>query len=147
MKEYRTRAQNKNTTRTFSCENRVIIIYKKCILGSSQSRFVPIMLLLLKESKIQCSFKIFLIKDNGYIICKLISPFNATDLFLYPLKTSEKTSGFLMFSGVVERDQCHVCLKGVWDIKFFVIFAVLFRRFKILNGSWKLWYHEMSCIN
>ena len=37
---------------------------------------------------------------------KLINPFHASGLFLYPLKTSE-TSAFLMFSGGTERDQCH----------------------------------------
>ena len=34
----------------------------------------------------------------------LINPFDATDLFLYPLKR-QKTRSFLMFSGGIERDQ------------------------------------------
>ena len=34
----------------------------------------------------------------------LFSPFHATDLFLYPLKTPENP-GFVIFSGVIERDQ------------------------------------------
>ena len=35
-----------------------------------------------------------------------LNPFHATDLFRYPLKTSEN-KGFLMFSGGIERDQWH----------------------------------------
>ena len=36
----------------------------------------------------------------------LLNPFNATDLFWYPLKTSENQR-LLMFSGVIKRDQWH----------------------------------------
>ena len=32
--------------------------------------------------------------------------FHATDLFLFPWK-HQKTSGFFMFSGIIERDQWH----------------------------------------
>ena len=40
---------------------------------------------------------------------KLANSFHATNLFLYPLKTSEnqKTRGFLMFSGGIKREQWH----------------------------------------
>ena len=44
-----------------------------------------------KYCKISCDF-----------ICNFINPFHAPGLFLYP-----KTSGFLMFSGGIERDRWH----------------------------------------
>ena len=37
----------------------------------------------------------------------LFNQFHPTGLFLYPLKTSE-VSGFLIFSGGIERDQSHI---------------------------------------
>ena len=37
----------------------------------------------------------------------LFNQFHLTGLFLYPLKTSE-VSGFLIFSGGIERDQSHI---------------------------------------
>ena len=43
-----------------------------------------------------------------------INPFHGTDLFLYPLKTSN-TSGFLMISGVIEVEYC--CLKYLKHIQ------------------------------
>ena len=37
--------------------------------------------------------------------CYFINPFHITGLFLYPLKTSENHSFFLMLLGGIERDQ------------------------------------------
>ena len=37
----------------------------------------------------------------------LINPFHDTDLFWYPLKTSENPWCFPVFSGGIERDQWH----------------------------------------
>ena len=43
------------------------------------------------------------LKRAYHIRTKAINPFHAIVLFLYPLKTLE----FLMFSGVIEREQWH----------------------------------------
>ena len=40
-----------------------------------------------------------------YHLSLMFNPFGATGLFLHPLKTLEKNSGFPQFSGVIERDQ------------------------------------------
>ena len=36
-----------------------------------------------------------------------VNPFHVTNLFLYPMKTSENQRGFLMFLGGIERGQWH----------------------------------------
>ena len=46
------------------------------------------------------SNKLVVLKDSRYI-----NPFYVTSLFLKPMETSESKRDFLMFSGVIERDQ------------------------------------------
>ena len=41
----------------------------------------------------------------NFVVRRIFNSFHATVLSLYPLKTSQKTSGFLMFSGGIEKNQ------------------------------------------
>ena len=56
------------------------------------------------EKKIKLIF--ILIQLSKLHEAGMFNPFHATDLFRYPLETSENQN-FLMFSGGIERDQWH----------------------------------------
>ena len=57
---------------------------------------------------------------------KNINPFDATGLFLYPLKTSENQR----FSGSIEREQWHHMVSNIWNLMIIIFFKSGLEKFK-----------------
>ena len=63
------------------------------------------------------------------------NPSHVTGLFLQPLKISEKTYGFLMFSVGIERDRWHVMVQ-----------SIKLSRLNLIKKRCRLFYGEVSLL-